>query len=175
MAHGGLFFICFLHRCNTAERIIEIVSVYGSSKDLSCDDVTSHSRADSRLTFIPNAPSFESTEPKHTGSVTLSGKRDYSAAKCLFSTACKKLKLKTDTRSAVAAGEPMKNNHPEARWLATGCFPQFQNMRDSQEYSRSLYSQRVRDNGRTVWWLKRTRPSPPKTLLLLWDTRWRRR
>lgn len=44
----------------------------------------------------------------------------------------------------------------------------------SQNCPRSPCSQRVHDSAPTVWWPKRTRPSPPKTLLLLWDTPWRR-
>lgn len=37
-----------------------------------------------------------------------------------------------------------------------------------------LFSQRAPDRERTVWWLRRTRPSQPKTLLPSWVIQWRR-
>lgn len=109
---------------------MEIVSIYGSRKshwfmfggyprhssnlkrrsmaatDV-CDDVTSHSRTDFQLTFIPTLHLWVHWAKAY---VILSRKRDYSEAKSLFNTSCKKLKVKTQS-AVTEAGSKWKQPH----------------------------------------------------------------
>lgn len=115
--------------------------------------------------FLGSRSSNRSTGPKQTGIEILSRKRDGSEAESLFHPPWKKQKLKTD--SAVSS-------HRSRQLMKTTTPKHVGYRHKSQNYPRSPCSQRVHDSVPTVWWLKRTRPSPPKTLLLLWDTPWRR-
>lgn len=128
------FFNCLVHRCDTTERIIELVSIYGRIKahifmfggypqhslnlerfekeKYGChrglwDDVTSHSRTDFQLTFIWTLHLWVPRAKAHRERNLIKETR-LSRSQSSFSTSCKKLKLKTDRISSPRSMQQMK-------------------------------------------------------------------